>query len=77
MPAPIRLGTCSWADQGLIERWYPSTVKSAEARLRYYAEHYDTVEVNSSYYAIPEAATASRWPSGRRTASSSTSRRSG
>jgi uncharacterized protein YecE (DUF72 family) len=61
MPAPIRLGTCSWADQGLIERWYPTTVKSAEARLRFYAEHYDTVEVNSSYYAIPEAATATRW----------------
>lgn len=61
MSAPIRLGTCSWADQGLIERWYPSDVRSAEARLRYYAERYDTVEVNASYYAIPEAATAQRW----------------
>jgi uncharacterized protein YecE (DUF72 family) len=61
MSAPIRLGTCSWADQGLIERWYPPTVRSAEARLRYYAERYDTVEVNSSYYAIPEASTATKW----------------
>ena len=61
MSAPVRLGTCSWADQGLIERWYPSTCRSAEARLRYYAERFDTVEVNSSYYAIPEAATAQRW----------------
>jgi uncharacterized protein YecE (DUF72 family) len=61
--APIRLGTCSWADQGLLERWYPPTVRSAEARLRFYAERYDTVEVNSSYYAIPEPATATRWAS--------------
>ena len=61
MPAPIRLGTCSWADQGLIETWYPSTARSSEARLRYYAERYDTVEVNSSYYAIPEAGTATKW----------------
>ena len=61
MPAPIRLGTCSWADQGLIETWYPSTARSSKARLRYYAERYDTVEVNSSYYAIPEARTATNW----------------
>ena len=61
MSAAVRLGTCSWADQGLIERWYPSTCRSAEARLRYYAERFDTVEVNASYYAIPEAATAQRW----------------
>ena len=61
MPAPIHLGTCSWADQGLIETWYPSTARSSEARLRYYAERYDTVEVNSSYYAIPEAGTATKW----------------
>ena len=61
MAAPIRLGTCSWADQGLIETWYPSTARSSEARLRYYAERYDTVEVNSSYYAIPEAGTATKW----------------
>ena len=61
MAAPIRLGTCSWADQGLRETWYPATAGSPEARLRYYAERYDTVEVNSSYYAIPEPATATRW----------------
>ena len=45
------------ADRALV----PEHRKSAEARLRYYAERYDTVEVNSSYYAIPEAATATSW----------------
>ncbi len=57
----IRVGTCSWADDSLSTLWYPSWVKSAEQRLRFYAEHFDTVEVNSSYYAIPEQATAARW----------------
>jgi len=32
-----------------------------EARLRYYARFFDTVEVNSSYYAIPAARNVLRW----------------
>ena len=61
MASQVRVGTCSWADKGLIERWYPRDRTSAEARLHYYAENFDTVEVNSSYYAIPEPETAQRW----------------
>jgi len=34
---------------------------SAEARLRYYARFFGTVEVNSSYYAIPDARNVARW----------------
>jgi len=34
---------------------------SAEARLRYYARFFDVVEVNSSYYAIPDVVTVARW----------------
>jgi uncharacterized protein YecE (DUF72 family) len=34
---------------------------SAEARLRFYASVFDTVEVNSSYYAIPDARNTLRW----------------
>lgn len=34
---------------------------SAEARLRFYAGVFDTVEVNSSYYAIPDARNTLRW----------------
>ena len=51
----IRIGTCSWADESLSKLWYPPGVKSAEDRLRHYAQHFDTVEVNSSYYALPAA----------------------
>jgi uncharacterized protein YecE (DUF72 family) len=57
----IHLGTCSWADRGLVETWYPKDRTSAESRLRYYAERFDAVEVNASYYAIPEPETAQRW----------------
>ncbi|HEY7649618.1 MAG TPA: DUF72 domain-containing protein, partial [Methylomirabilota bacterium] len=34
---------------------------SAEARLRFYASVFDAVEVNSSYYAIPDVLTVRRW----------------
>jgi len=60
-PAPVRVGTCSWADESLVSTWYPSQVRSPEERLRFYAEHFDVVEVNSSYYALPTAEAASAW----------------
>jgi uncharacterized protein YecE (DUF72 family) len=59
--ATIRVGTCAWVEKGLIADWYPSTATTAEARLRFYAEHYDTVEVDSSYYAIPAERTVYNW----------------
>jgi uncharacterized protein YecE (DUF72 family) len=57
----VRIGTCSWADDSFSKLWYPSSVRSPEARLRYYAEHFDCVEVNSSYYALPTAQMATAW----------------
>jgi uncharacterized protein YecE (DUF72 family) len=59
--ATVRIGTCSWADESLVKAWYPSNVRTAEGRLRHYAELFDTVEVNSSYYAIPTAEAAAAW----------------
>ena len=43
------------------KHWYPKEVKSAEARLRYYAEHFSTVEVDSTYYRLPDETMVSRW----------------
>ncbi len=57
----IRVGTCSWADETLTKVWYPPSVKSGEARLRYYTERFDTVEANSTYYRLPEAAMVADW----------------
>lgn len=59
----IRVGVCSWADAALIEdgSFYPKKSMTAEARLRWYARFFDTVEINSSYYAIPAARNAVQW----------------
>jgi uncharacterized protein YecE (DUF72 family) len=63
MTASARVGISSWADEALIEEgtFYPKKSMTAEARLRHYASYFDTVEVNSSYYAIPDALNAVRW----------------
>jgi uncharacterized protein YecE (DUF72 family) len=57
----VRIGTCSWADAGLLAAWYPRGVSTAEKRLRYYAERFDVVEVDSPYYALPDPAVTERW----------------
>jgi uncharacterized protein YecE (DUF72 family) len=59
--ATVRLGTCSWADEGLLQSWYPRGVSTAEKRLRYYAERFDTVEIDSPFYALPDPDVARRW----------------
>jgi signal transduction histidine kinase/uncharacterized protein YecE (DUF72 family) len=58
---PIRVGVCSWADETLTKVWYPKGVSSGEERLRYYAERFDTVEANSTYYRLPDAAMVEKW----------------
>ena len=57
----MRLGTCSWADQGLLARWYPAGVRDAAARLAYYAGRFDVVEVDSPFYRLPAPETTARW----------------
>src|SRR5919197_5611683 len=61
MAVPIRIGTCSWADESLTRYFYPPQVKGAEERLRYYAERFDTVEANSTYYRLPAREMVERW----------------
>jgi uncharacterized protein YecE (DUF72 family) len=45
----------------MIRAWYPTTVRTAADRLRYYATQFDTVEVDSSFYGLPTSATARLW----------------
>jgi uncharacterized protein YecE (DUF72 family) len=58
---PIRVGGCSGADATLTKVWYPRGVRSAEDRLRHYAERFDVVEANSTYYRLPEPPMVERW----------------
>lgn len=56
------MGTASWTDKSLVQSgWYPTGVSSAEARLRYYAERFPVVEVDSTYYFLPTYENAQRW----------------
>jgi uncharacterized protein YecE (DUF72 family) len=59
--ATVRIGTCSWADEGLVKTWYPRGVGTAEKRLRYYAERFDVVEADSPFYHLPDPAVTGRW----------------
>jgi uncharacterized protein YecE (DUF72 family) len=61
MPATVRLGTCSFADEGLVKTWYPRGISTSKARLRYYAERFDTVEVDSPYYHLPDPGVTRNW----------------
>jgi uncharacterized protein YecE (DUF72 family) len=59
--ATVRLGTCSWADEGLLKLWYPKGVRTAADRLGYYAERFDCVEVDSPFYGLPSPETSAKW----------------
>jgi uncharacterized protein YecE (DUF72 family) len=60
MAASVRVGTCSWADDALVGHWYPPGVAPRE-RLGWYAERFSTVEVDSTYYRVPEEKTVRGW----------------
>ena len=61
--AKTRVGTCSWTDPTLLSsgRFYPDSARSAEARLQYYASQFNIVEVDSSYYALPNERNSYLW----------------
>jgi uncharacterized protein YecE (DUF72 family) len=61
--AKIRVGTASWTDPTLINsgRFYPTSVRSAEERLQFYAGQFDIVEVDSGYYALPNERNGYLW----------------
>jgi uncharacterized protein YecE (DUF72 family) len=56
----VVVGTSSWSDPGFVQHWYPKGL-AAKDRLDFYAERFDAVELNSSFYAIPAASTAAGW----------------
>jgi uncharacterized protein YecE (DUF72 family) len=56
----IRVGTASWTDPGFVADWYPKSLR-AEERLHWYAEHFDLVEINSTFYALPALTSVKRW----------------
>lgn len=61
MATTIRIGTCSFADDALVKAWYPKKVRTGEERLRYYAEWFDTVEIDSTFYRMQPPETVAKW----------------
>jgi uncharacterized protein YecE (DUF72 family) len=60
--APILLGTSSFTATGWEGSFYPKGLRSADY-LSFYADHFHTVEVDSTFYACPSVQTVSNWAS--------------
>ncbi len=56
----LYLGTCAFSAPGWTGSFYPKGIKP-EDRLAFYAEHFDTVEVDSTFYGVPSPHTVSEW----------------
>ena len=59
----ILIGTSSWTDETLVKQghFYPPEAKNAESRLRFYAEQFPLVEVDSTYYFPPSERNSELW----------------
>jgi uncharacterized protein YecE (DUF72 family) len=56
----IRIGTSGWSYPSWRPGFYPANVQP-EGFLRYYAEHFDTVEINATAYRLPSHDQFRRW----------------
>jgi uncharacterized protein YecE (DUF72 family) len=71
LASPVRVGTSGWSYPSGQGTWngifYPvppgrrSRAGSGFDELRFYAEHFDTVEINSTFYGVPTADAARGW----------------
>ena len=60
MSGKILVGTASWSDPGFVRHWYPKKLRAYE-RLGWYAQHFEMVEVNSTFYSVPDSRMVERW----------------
>ena len=59
-PASVRFGCSSFSSQDWVGPFYPEGTAPRDF-LRVYAQHFDTVEVDATYYAIPSAKLVDGW----------------
>lgn len=56
----IHIGTSGWSYDHWTGPFYPPDLTAGE-RLAFYARHFDTVEINSSFYRLPSPKTIRNW----------------
>jgi uncharacterized protein YecE (DUF72 family) len=63
MAGRILVGISSWTEPTLIKSgsFYPPGANTAEERLRFYASKFPIVEVDSTFYGLPNPKTAQLW----------------
>ncbi|CAC12119.1 conserved hypothetical protein [Thermoplasma acidophilum] len=59
----IRIGCSGWYYPHWAGKFYPSDLNKSEW-FRYYAQKFDTVEINSTFYSFPNAARVRSWVKG-------------
>ncbi|MDA9264679.1 DUF72 domain-containing protein [Planctomycetota bacterium] len=59
-PPKIRLGTSSWSEKSWRGVFYPDNLQPADF-IQHYSRVYDTVEIDSTFYAIPRVSTVNGW----------------
>lgn len=57
---PVHIGTSGWNYPHWKQHFYPTEIRQADW-LGFYAQHFDTVEVNYSFYRIPSREAVERW----------------
>ena len=59
---PILVGTSSFTATGWQGSFYPKGLRPADY-LSHYAQHFDTVEIDSTFYATPNVSVVRSWNS--------------
>ncbi len=60
VPAPVHIGCSGWQYKHWRGVFYPAALP-ATRWLEHYAAHFDTVEINNSFYRLPLAKTFAEW----------------
>ena len=56
----VYVGCPVWTCKEWLGKWYPATAKEKDY-LHFYARQFNTIELNTTHYRIPDAATIARW----------------
>lgn len=60
MPSKLLIGTSGWSYEHWKNIFYPSKLKSTEW-LKFFSQHFKTVEINNSFYRLPPRETFLKW----------------